>query len=174
MIKSLFKIALLLVAAILAYNYFFGTSEEKQQAREVFKKSGDAVGSAWNVLKAEKSKFDAGKYDKVMEQLGGAYKAIRERAQFVDDKVLKRLDDLERRKQDLQSQLDNIEQGDQELKNAPAPNSGKRALTKADQKKAEQTAAKQADQSRKKEQLLRQLDSLMRDTDKILKEVGEQ
>ena len=94
MIRFLIKIGLVLVIGILVYNRFFGDDQEKEQAKEVFKKTGDAVGSAWNLLKSEKQKFDAGKYDRVLDQLGGAYQTVRRSAKYLDENVLQRLDDL--------------------------------------------------------------------------------
>ncbi|MBK6930173.1 MAG: hypothetical protein IPH12_04655 [Saprospirales bacterium] len=163
--RSLIKLALLLLAAILVYNYFFGTSEEKTQSKEVFKKTGDALGAAWNILKSEKQKFDAGKYDRVLDQLGGAYKAIRERAQYVDEKVLRRLDELERRKATLEQQLDSLEA-------QPAPPPTRKKGMKSDA--GDTTAAKQADQQRRKEALQRELDKLIQDTDALLKQAQEE
>lgn len=168
MIRSLIKLGLLVLAAILVYNYFFGTSEEKTQSREVFKKTGDALGAAWNIVKSEKQKFDSGKYDKVLDQLGNAYKAVRERAQYVDDKVIKRLDELERRKASLQQQLDSIQSGDQSLLET-APPSNKKGVKATDSTQS----AKAADQERRKEALQRELDSLIRDTDALLKQAQE-
>ncbi|MBK8920355.1 MAG: hypothetical protein IPM81_02440 [Saprospirales bacterium] len=165
--RSLIKLALLLLAAILVYNYFFGTSEEKTQSKEVFKKTGDALGAAWNILKSEKQKFDAGKYDRVLDQLGGAYKAIRERAQYVDEKVLRRLDELERRKASLEQQLDSMETQD-----APAPQPARKKGLKSDA--GDTTAAKQADNQRRKEALQRELDQLIRDTEVLLKQAQEE
>ncbi|MBK8969760.1 MAG: hypothetical protein R3D58_02175 [Saprospiraceae bacterium] len=155
MIRSLIKLGLLLLAGILVYNYFFGTTEEKAQSKEVFKKTGDALGAAWNLLKSEKQKFDAGKYDKVLDQLGSAYKAIRDQAKNVDEKVLRRLDELERRKSALEQELGAIESGEKES----ATGNG--------------AAAKSADQQRRKESLQRQLDSLIRDTDALLKDAQQ-
>lgn len=166
---KLIKIALFLVAGILIYNYFFGTSEEKQQSKEVFKKTGDALGAAWNILKSEKQKFDAGKYDKVLGQLGDAYKSIRERAQYVDKKVLSRLDELEQRKAELQTQLDSIESEEQA---APPPStSGKNRGLRSN---ASDVSTKAADQQQRKERLQRQLEELIRDTDGLLKQAQEQ
>lgn len=165
MIRSLIKLGLLLVAGILVYNYFFGTSEEKAQSKEVFKKTGDAVGAAWSLLKSEKQKFDTGKYDGVLDKLGDAYKAVRERAEYIDEKVIKRLDELERRKASLQKQLDTIEREEQ----APPPPAPKKGA------KADPTqASKAADQARRKAELQRALDSLVRDTDNLLKEAQEE
>ncbi|MCB0531943.1 MAG: hypothetical protein H6574_02510 [Lewinellaceae bacterium] len=156
MIRSLIKLGLLLLAGILVYNYFWGTTEEKAQSKEVFKKTGDALGAAWNLLKSEKEKFDAGKYDKVLDQLGNAYKAIRNQAKNVDEKVLKRLDELEQRKSSLEQELGAIESDEK----ASSTGNG-------------DAAAKSADQQRRKESLQRQLDSLIRDTDALLKEAQQ-
>lgn len=161
--NRLIKLGLLLVAAILVYNYFFGTNEEKAQSKEIFKKTGDAVSATWGLLKSEKQKFDAGKYDKVLNQLGHAYRAVRERAQYVDEKVLKRLDELEARKAALQDKLDALDSEDQTT--APAPQKG----VKADQTQT----AKAADRERRKEAYQRELDALLRDTDSLLKQAQE-
>ena len=166
MIKSLLKLGFFLVAGILVYNYFFGTASEKEQSKEVFQKTGAAVSSAWNLLKSERQKFDAGKYDKALDQLGGAYREVRDRAQFVDEKVLRRLDDLEKRKAVLEQELEGIET--ESSAPAPAPTKkGVKAPTTTDQ------SAKAADQQKKKEKLMRELDSLMNDTDQLLKQAQQ-
>jgi hypothetical protein len=169
MIRSLLKLGFLLVAGILVYNYLFGTSEEKAQSKEVFQKTGSALSSAWSLLKSERQKFDAGKYDKALDQLGGAYREVRDRAQYVDEKVLRRLDDLEQRKASLEKELDGIEMEDKTPQTPPpAPKKGlKAAATAPDQ------SAKATDNQRKKENLMRELDNLMNDTDKLLKEAQQ-
>lgn len=164
MIKTLIKLVLVLVVGILIYNFFFGTSQEKEQSREVFKKTGAVLNSTWDLLKSERAKFDAGKYDKALEKLGGAYREIREQAEYVDEKVLKRLDDLERRKAQLEKELDGIEKEDA----APAPTPKKGVA-----KPSETQNMQNADQQRRKEELMRELDKLMSDTDKLLKEAQE-
>lgn len=161
MIKTLIKLVLVLVVGILIYNFFFGNSQEKEQSREVFKKTGAVLNSTWDLLKSERAKFDAGKYDKALEKLGGAYRAIREQAEYVDDKVLKRLDDLEQRKAQLEEELEGIEKADA----TPAP-----AAKKGVAKTPESQNLQNADQQRRKEELMRELDKLMSDTDQLLKE----
>ena len=168
--STLIKIGLFLLVGILVYNRFFGTDEEKQQSKEVFKKTGDALGAAWNLLKSEKQKFDGGKYDKVLDQLGNAYRAVRSRAQYVDEKVLQRLDELEQRKAALEEQLDAIQDADTAT---PAPAPTKKGA-KADPKAEQVKAGKAADQQRRKEALQRELDDLLKDTDQLLKQAQEQ
>ncbi|MDX1911537.1 MAG: hypothetical protein SFV22_08640 [Saprospiraceae bacterium] len=167
MIRSLLKIAALLIAGILVYNYFFGTHEEKENSRKVFGQIRGVVESVGQLVKSEKDKFDAGKYDAALEKLGGVYKAIRTQARHVDEKVLRRLDELEGRKAELQQELDAIEAGEQPVE-TPAPKSKKK-----DPKAEQEKAAKAADQNRRKEALLRELENLVRDSDALLKDAGE-
>lgn len=170
MFRSLFKLALLLIGGILVYNYFFGTSTEKENSRKIFGEMRDVVVSVGSLVKEEKAKFDAGKYDTALDKLGGAYRAIRERAEYVDQKVLKRLDDLEQRKAQIEQELNSIEQKDEQNTNTPAPKKG----VKQDPKAAEQTAAKAADLQRRKEKLQKQLDSLLKDSERLLQEAEKQ
>jgi hypothetical protein len=161
MIKSLLKIGFLLVLGILLYNLVFGTSEEKEQSKAVFKQAGNTVSSAWNLLKSERQKFDSGKYDGLLDQLGGAYREIRDRASYVDKNVLSRLDDLERRKAALEQELAGIEQAEK----TPAPAPSKKGVTKT------QTTT-DPNEGRKK-RVMDDLDALMRDSDALLKQAQQ-
>ena len=167
MINFLLKIGALLVAGILIYNFFFGTDVEKDQSRKIFGQMRDVVVSVGQLVKTERSKFDAGKYDGALDQLGDAYKAIRDRAKYVDEKVIKRLDELEQRKAQLEDDLGQIQQAD--AAPAPAPKKG----LKKDPKAEEQIRAKAADQQRRKEQLTRELEALLKDSDSLLQEAAQ-
>lgn len=171
MIRSLFKLAVVAIVAILVYNYFFGTSEEKENSRKVFGQMRGVVVSVADLVKSERAKFDAGKYDAALEKLGGAYRAVREQAQHVDGKVLKRLDELEKRKSALEQELDSIQAGDEQTA-APTPTTGKRAA-KPDPKAEQAKAAKSADQQRRKEALQKELESLLRDSDSLLQDAQQ-
>ncbi len=171
MIRSLLKLAALLVAGILIYNYFFGTDTEKDNSRKIFGQVRDVVVSVGQLVKTEKTKFDSGKYDAALEKLGGVYKAVRSQAQHLDASMIKRLDELEQRKATLQQQLDTIDQNEQALA-TPAP-VGKKSL-KSDPKAEKVKAEKAADQERRKEELHRQLNDLIKDSDDLLKNAQDQ
>jgi hypothetical protein len=168
MIRSLFKLALFLVAGILIYNYFFGTSEEQDQSKVFFGKVRDVVVTGADLLKSEKHKYDAGKYDKLMDNLGVAYKAVRQRAQFVDEKVLKRLDELETRKAQLKQELDSIQEDDQQPASTP-----QRGLRQSASDNTLQTS-KAADQQRRKEALQQEMEKLYQDSEILLRQAQEQ
>lgn len=171
MIRSLLKLAALAIVAILVYNYFFGTSEEKENSRKVFGQMREVVVSVTGLVKAEKAKFDAGKYDAALDKLGDAYRTIRQQAQHVDEKVIKRLDDLERRKAELEQELESIDQADHQTDAAPTK-TGKKTL-KPDPKAEQAKTAKAADQQRRKEMLQKELEALLRDSDTLLQDAQE-
>ena len=170
MIRLVLKVGALLVAGILIYNFFFGTNAEKDQSRKIFGQVKDVVVSVGQLVKSEKTKFDAGKYDAALEKLGSAYQVIRKQAQHLDASFMQRLDALEQRKASLQSEIDSIEQGDQALTETPAPKKGAKADPKAEKAKTQ----KAADQKRRKEELQRELDQLFKDSETLLQQAQEQ
>jgi hypothetical protein len=151
MIGFLVKLAILAVVGILAYNYFFGTAEEKAQSTKVFGQVKDVAVSVGELAKSEKTKYDAGKYDTALDKLADAYQAAREGAQKVDASLLKRIGELEKRKEGLKKELDDIEKTEQTTKKGQNPE------------------AKAVEQAQRKEKLNRDLDQLIQDTDTLLK-----
>jgi chromosome segregation ATPase len=174
MVKSLVRIGLLLLVGILIYNFFFGNAAEKAQSRHIFGEVKSLVGSVANLVKSEKGKFDAGKYNGIFDKLDGAFGSLRKNADRLDAKLLADLDQLEKRKAELESDLGSINQGDRELEkmNTPAP-AEKRGIAKTDPKAEQAKAQKNTDQIRRKEDLQRELDQLIQDTDKLLQKAME-
>jgi phage host-nuclease inhibitor protein Gam len=164
MIRSLFKIGLLLVVGILGYNYFFGTDPEKENSKKVFHEVGDVARSVGGLLRSERDKFNQGKYDNALEKLGGAYQGLKKQAKFLDENVVKRLDAAEKRREALKKELDNIEETPAET---PAPKG------KIDKKQTEINAAKAADTKAKQEKLLKQLEDLQKEFEDLATEAGK-
>ncbi len=79
MIKSILKVGLLLVIGILGYNYFFGTAEEKAQAKEIIGKGVDVGKASVDLLKGEVAKFKSGKYDDALDKIGGLLEKTKEK-----------------------------------------------------------------------------------------------
>ena len=152
MIGFLLKITVLIVFGLLAYNYFFGTDEEKTQSSKVFSQVKEVAVSVGELAKSEKGKFDAGKYDKALEKLGNAYKAAREGAQDLDAGVLKRVGELEKRKEGLSKEIASIEKAEQT------------------EKKGQSAEAQAAEQKLRKEKLHREMEQLITDSNILLKQ----
>lgn len=155
MIGFLIKLVVLVVVGVLAYNYFFGTAEEKARSTKVFGQVKDVAVSVGELAKSEKEKYAAGKYDTALDKLAGAYKSAREGAQKVDASLLKRIGELEKRKERLEKELASLEQAEQTEKAGQSPE------------------AKVAEQAKRKEKLDRDLDKLIVDSEAVLKKTGK-
>ena len=149
MIRSLIKIGIFLVIGILIYNYFLGDNSEKAQSKALFGEMRDVVVSVGGLLKSEKQKYDAGKYDEALDKLGDAYVVIRKQAVKLDKGMMEDLESLEKRQKSLQKELDSIENAE-----------GK-------------SGTSSAEQAARKKDLQCEMESLLRDTDKLIREAQE-
>lgn len=110
---NLLKLAAMLVIGILIYNYFFGTTDEKEQSKEIFSEAKDLGKAAWSLLKSEKEKFEEGKYDEAVDKVGGLFRNLKSKAQENNDgDALAELKDLEKQRLELEKRLDAIDQSD--------------------------------------------------------------
>jgi cytochrome c556 len=144
MIGFVIKAAIVVVIGVLAWNYFFGTSEEKAQSAKTFGQMKEVAVSVGELAKSEKEKYDAGKYDAALDKLGATYKKLREGARKMDASLLERIDQLDQRKRGLQKELEDIEKTD--------------------------SATNQ--QAERKTQLGLELEQLKRDSDELVKDSG--
>ncbi len=120
MIRGLLKILFVVVIGVLVYNYFLGTPEEKANAKEIFGEVKHVVVGVRDLVKSEKEKFDAGKYDEAVEKIGTLLSKLKSKAKDIDEKYLNRIVDLEKKKEELKRAVSdyNVEDGrlDQEEK----------------------------------------------------------
>lgn len=104
--RSLLKLALILVAGVLIYNYFLGTEAEKEQSKEIFTEVKDLGKAAWGLLKSEKEKFDEGKYDEALDKIGGLISNLKKKAETIQDSdLLDRIADLEDQKAEIERKI---------------------------------------------------------------------
>lgn len=141
MIKNALKLLAILVVGILIYNLFLGTDEEKQGAKKIVGEVKDVGVAVKDLLKSEKEKFDKGKYDKAIDKIGNMLTDLRRNAKEFDEKYIDRIEDLERKRQQLKDELDAIEDGN--------GNSDETAETKSIKEDSKQ--------------LMRELDALMKE-----------
>lgn len=105
--RSLIKLAFIVIVGILVYNYFFGTQQEKETSQEIFRGVRDLGKATWDLLKSEKEKFDEGKYDEAVHKIGNLFDSLKDKAETLQDSgMLDRLAELERRRQDLESRIE--------------------------------------------------------------------
>ena len=113
--KSLLKLAFFLVIAVVGYNYFFGTVEEKENSEKIVRKVRDVGRDAWGLLKTEKAKLKDGKYDGAVDKVSVAVKGVgdllgklsKTAKDMEDSGALDRLSELQQKQKELQAQLSN-------------------------------------------------------------------
>lgn len=108
MIKLLFKLIAVAVVGILAFNFFFGTPEEKETSRRVVGQVRDLSASVFGLLKSEKEKFDQGKYDQALSKIKTAIGIEKQRAVELGSEGSACLQDCEHMEQeelDIERQL---------------------------------------------------------------------
>lgn len=150
MIKSLIKLAVVLVIGILIYNYFLGTDEEKATSKAIFHEVRDVAVGVKELVKSEKEKFDEGKYDDAVEKIGLVLTKLKKTAKNIDEKYLSRIDELNKKRQQLKEELSTYENED-----------GRIDTSKREQRKIERDTAK----------IKRELDELMKETESLINDM---
>ncbi len=110
MVKSLLKLLVILVIGILIYNLFLGTDEEKQGAKKIVGEVKDVGAAVTDLLKAEKEKFDKGKYDKAVDKIEGMLSSLKKNAKEFDEKYVDRIEELEKKRKRLKENLDDYDE----------------------------------------------------------------
>ncbi|MEM1220355.1 MAG: hypothetical protein AAGH79_15645 [Bacteroidota bacterium] len=105
MIRSILRLAVLLVVGILVYNFFFGTEAEKENSQKVFQEVKEVAISVKDLVKSEREKFDEGKYDQALSKMGDLFGQLKEKAQEVEDNnYLEKLADLDKKRKELEEE----------------------------------------------------------------------
>ena len=110
MIKGLIKLALFLFVGFVAYNYFFGTPEEKEKSKEIIGKAVDVGKAGVGLVKEEIGKFKSGKYDGALDKIGDAIKKAKSKVQDGGD-MLKRMNEWEAKKEKWLNKRDQLDEG---------------------------------------------------------------
>jgi hypothetical protein len=112
MVKTLFKIIVVLVIGLLTYNFFFGSREEKETSRQVVGQVRDLSSSVIDLLRSEKQKLSEGKYDEALAKLKqaiGIEKAQADALGHEGEECLGQCEHLYEQELALEEQLETIE-----------------------------------------------------------------
>ncbi len=110
--KSLIKIAVIAIIAILSYNYFFGTESEKQQSQEIVNEVKELGQSLKELVVTEKEKFDEGKYDKLVQKVESVLKDVKKNLSSASESGKEAIEDKSRDvKEGLKDLKKDIENG---------------------------------------------------------------
>ena len=148
MIRSLLKLAVIAVICIVVYNRFFGTDTEQEQSKRIFKGVGSVFTEVRGLVSSERDKFDAGKYDAALDKMQTIIGRLKNHADDKNDSQLNRqIADLQRRKAQLQRDVDA----------APATDSGYQ---------------KTPDKLKKYTDMAKQMESLTNDIQRLVNQVA--
>lgn len=106
MIKTVIRLGLLLVVGVLVYNYFMGTQEEKATSKQIFNEVKDLGQATWSLLKAEKEKFDQGKYDEALSKIEDIFDKVKgEASKLQNNEAVQDIQDLEFQQEKLKDRI---------------------------------------------------------------------
>ena len=148
MIRSLLKLAFVAIICIVVYNRFFGDVKEQEQSKRIFKGVGNVFSDVRDLARSEKDKFDGGKYDAALDKMQTILGRLKNHADDKNDSQLNRqIADLERRKAQLQREVDS----------APPTDTGYQ---------------KAADKVKKYNDMAKQMESLTNDIQRLVNQVA--
>jgi SMC interacting uncharacterized protein involved in chromosome segregation len=172
MLRRLFGWGLILVFGVLVYNRFFGDAAEKEQSKKVFGEAKVLFHSVRDVVRTERHKFEAGKYDKAIGNIRNLFGKMRETAKDSKD-VLAQIEDLDKKRQDLETKLNKIKQMPDDVPSSYdklTEKGGSKTKTLA-KPKIENPKTPKADEERKLQQ---ELDNLMQETDALMSDLEKE
>lgn len=126
MIRTVVKVGILLFVGVLCYNYFLGTPEEKAKAKDTFgkiKEGSKVVGGVLldlgkegvALLQEEREKFQEGKYDNAVKEVGSLISKIKDQVEGVGGEMLDRVNDLEKQQTAIAEQVEKAKETTGEL-----------------------------------------------------------
>ena len=110
MIKSILKIAVLLIVGILVYNYFYGDEAEKATSQKVFNEIKDVGVAVKDFVKDEHQRIKDGKYDKVLSKIEDTLTGLEAKVKNMDKETVEEYKDLRKESKKLEEELKSKEE----------------------------------------------------------------
>ncbi len=108
--RTIINLVLIIVIAIVGYNYFFGDHREQAESREIVDQVKGLGKSIGDLMISEKEKFDQGKYNGLVERLRSLTDRIGSQLETSDTKGKEQLKELEGELDELERKVE--ESGD--------------------------------------------------------------
>lgn len=103
--RTIINLVLIVVIAVVGYNYFFGSQSEKSDSQEIVNQVKDLGKSIGDLIKNEKEKFDEGKYDGIFDRMRSIFDKVKSQLDTTDASGREKLEDLEKDLNDLEQKV---------------------------------------------------------------------
>ena len=110
--RSIINLVLVVLIAVLGYNYFFGSKDEKSESREIVAQVKGLGKSIGELIMNEKEKLESGKYDGLFEKVETIFKKIESQIRSDDRQRREQLEDLEEDKRNLEKEVKDAEENE--------------------------------------------------------------
>lgn len=104
--RTIINIVLIVVIAVVGYNYFFGNKSEKSDSQEIVNQVKDLGRSIGDLIKSEKEKMDEGKYDGVLDKARSIFDKIESQLNSRDSAQNQEFRELEHDLSDIQHKVE--------------------------------------------------------------------
>jgi len=85
---------IIILAAIVAYMYFFGQGEDKEKAHSIVNETRDLGRSVGDFIKRQKDKYDDGEFDSLIKKIRGSIDKLKGKTEKNTDEVQQDLREL--------------------------------------------------------------------------------
>lgn len=103
--RVIIRWALIIIAIIVGYNYFFGDSHEKSESEEIVEQVRELGKSIFGFVKNEKERMEEGKYEGLFEKIESVFDVLKSQQEMSDPDEADELRQLEKDKAELENEI---------------------------------------------------------------------
>lgn len=107
--RVIIRWALIIIAVIVGYNYFFGDSHEKSESEEIVEQVRELGKSIFGFVKNEKERMEEGKYEGLFEKIESVFDVLKSQQEMSDPDEADELRQLEKDKAELENEIKDAE-----------------------------------------------------------------
>ncbi len=104
--KTIIKLLIIAILALILYNYFYGDETERETSAQVVDNARQLGQSLWDMIRVEKDRFSDGKHQEIVDNIGSTIGFVRDNrdAMNISDSQLM---ELEKHQSELDSLITN-------------------------------------------------------------------
>lgn len=115
MIKTILKLAVILIIGILVYNYFWGNPEERETSEKVFNEIKDVGIAVKDFVQEEHARIKEGKYDRVLDRIKETLSDVESTVDEMDEESKEEFRELKNDREVLEKEVEEAKDSGEEL-----------------------------------------------------------